>query len=701
MGAETADTANNALVAGVAPSAASPAWASVTPAMVEPGMRALLEQAEARLVALEEAHSVAGVDTLLADLEAVGDPVFRAWGVVSHLKGVKDTEELRKAHGAVEPDIVKFGLRVSQSRAVYDKLAAVDLEALAEAERRAVEGELRDARLAGVDLEGDTKERFNEIQTELSKLSTEFSNHLLDATKAFKELVTDKAIVEGMPESATSLAAQTATKNGHEAATAADGPWMFTLDAPSYLGVMQHCRDRALREKVYRAFLTRASDGDLDNGPLIERILTLRKEKAGLLGYENHAAVSLAKKAATLEQALGLLEELRVASYDAAVKDLEEVRAFAKEQGCEDELKHWDMAFWAERLREARYDLRDEDLRPYFQLPAVIDGMFALATRLFGVKIEAADGDSEVWHKDVRFFRVADDQGAPLAYFYLDPYSRPEEKRGGAWMDDVQGRSSALAPPGASVRLPIAHMVCNGTPPVGDKPSLMTHREVETLFHEFGHALQHMLTKQDRLLVSGINGVEWDAVELPSQFMENFCYHKETVKGFAKHHETGEPLPDDLFDKIIAARNFRAGTMMMRQIHFATTDLALHTDYVPGGAETVFDLERRIAEKTTVLPPMPEDRFLCGFSHIFAGGYSAGYYSYKFAEVLSADAFGAFEEAGLDDADKVQETGRRFRDTVLALGGGRAPLQVFKDFRGREPTSDALLRHSGLVPAAA
>lgn len=411
----------------------------------------------------------------------------------------------------------------------------------------------------------------------------------------------------------------------------------------------------------------------------------------------------MTSKMATLPRALELLEQLRVASYDKAKAELVELQKFAADAGAseakeEGGLKHWDMTFWAERLKEAQYDLKEEELRPYFALPVVMDGMFALAERLFGVTVSPADGLAPVWNEDVRLYKVSQD-GKPIAYFYLDPYSRPAEKRGGAWMDEVVGRSKLLAVPGDAVRLPVAHMVCNQSPPVGDKPSLMNFREVETMFHEFGHALQHMLTRVDEGMVAGIRGVEWDAVELPSQFMENWCYHKPTLMGIAKHNETGATLPDELFEKLVKARTYRAASMMMRQIHFATVDLKLHSTYAADGSSSIFDLEREVAEGTCVLKPLDSDRFLCGFGHIFAGGYSAGYYSYKWAEVLSADAFSAFEEAGLDDEAAVSATGKRFRETVLAMGGGKAPLDVFKEFRGREPSTEPLLRHSGLVSA--
>lgn len=680
-----------------------PLWRQITPSNVAPAMELLLADMDTSLAALE-----ANVEPTWAGLvdpyESLGDDLGRAWGQVCHLKAVKDTEELRTVHSEIQPKVVALSLKVSQSPAIYK--AFVELkesqgDSLSEAQLRAVDKVIRSAELSGVGLEGTAKERFNEVQQELSQLSTQFGNNLLDSTKVFAEVITDKEGVAGLPGSALDLAAQTAKKKGQEDATAEEGPWVFTLDAPSYVAVVQHARNRDLREKVYKAYLTRASSGEADNTPLIDRILTLKQEKAELLGYANYGEVSLSSKMATLDKALGLLDDIVSKSYDAAVADLEAVRAFAATAGApeaEEGLKHWDIAFWAERQREALYDLKDEELRPYFQLPAVLDGLFSLATKLFNVRILPADGASETWHDDVRFFRLEDaTTGELVSHFYLDPYSRPEEKRGGAWMNDVQGRSAALAPEGAAHRLPIAHMVCNQSSPVGDKPSLMSHREVETVFHEFGHALQHMLTTQDCGLVSGIENVEWDAVELPSQFMENWTYHKKTLQSIAKHYETGEVLPDDLYNKIVAARSYRAGSQMLRQCHFALTDLTLHTQYTPGGAESVFDVERRVAKRTCVVPPLPEDRFLCGFSHIFAGGYAAGYYSYKWAEVLSADAFGAFEDAGLDDEAIVEETGRRFRDTVLSLGGGRDPLSVFVDFRGREPSADALLRHNGLV----
>jgi oligopeptidase A len=472
------------------------------------------------------------------------------------------------------------------------------------------------------------------------------------------------------------------------------------LDFPSFGPFLEHSQRRDLRETLYRTYISRASSGAEDNTPLISRMLQLRQEKGVLLGYRTYAELSLASKMAPDVPAVQqLLEELRQASFSAARQDVDDLKAFARAQGASeaDDLQLWDVGFWAERLREHRYAFNDEELRPYFPLPRVLDGLFALAQRLFSVRIVPADGDVPIWHADVRFFRIYDAQEEEIAAFYLDPYSRPAEKRGGAWMDEYVGRSSLLAGGGRTVRLPVSYLVCNQTPPVDGKPSLMTFNEVKTLFHEFGHGLQHMLTTVNYGLASGIRNVEWDAVELPSQFMENWCYHRDTLLGMSGHVDTGEPLPDDLYDKICAARNYRAGSMMLRQLYFAFLDLELHHTFDARGAESVFDVQQRIAQITTVLPPLPEDRFLCSFGHIFSGGYAAGYYSYKWAEVLSADAFAAFEEAGLEDAAAVAHTGRRYRNTILALGGSRHPMAVFRDFRGREPSTAALLRHAGLA----
>jgi len=525
-----------------------PLWDAVKAAHVVPAIRQLLEETNDAIDELEK-NVEPTWPGLVEPLERIVDRLGRAWGTVSHLKAVKDTEDLRKAVEEVQPEKVKVMLRLSQSKPIYEAFKAIkegDLwNGLSVAQKRIVEGELRDFVLGGVALEGADKERFNEIQQDLSKLSTDFSNNLLDATKAYKKLLTDKADVEGLPESALALAAQQAKGDGHDEATAENGPWLFTLDFPSFFPVMTHAANRTLREEMYKANITRASSGESDNTPIIDKILSLRQEKAKILGFENFAELSMASKMADLKSAEELLEKLRAASYDAAIQDLEDVKKFAAEQGCTDEIQLWDVTYWAERLKEAKYSISDEELRPYFALPNVLDGLFKLAKKLYDVDIVAADGKVPVWDESVRFFEVRKN-GKPKAYFYLDPYSRPAEKRGGAWMDEVCSQSRLFAEGDDDVRLPVAHLVCNQTPPVGDAPSLMTFREVETLFHEFGHGSQHMLTTQSEGLVAGIRGVEWDAVELPSQFMENFCYDRATLDQFGSHCKTGEKNTEDL-----------------------------------------------------------------------------------------------------------------------------------------------------------
>ena len=695
-------TANNPLLIGKG----LPPFEAVKPEHVVPAMTQLLAELDEELAILE-AKVTPTWSGLVEPLDRLGERLTWSWGIVGHLMGVKNSPELREAYETVQPQVIQFSNKLNQSQPLYKAFKALrngdEWSTQEPAQKRIVEAAIKDAELSGVGLEGEKRERFNAIQLELGELSTKFSNHVLDATKAFSMKLTSKEDIDGLPPSLTSLAAQAARAAGEEDATAENGPWLITLDYPSYVPFMQHSTRRDLREKLYKAFVSRASTGELDNTPLIERILELRKEKAQLLGFNSFAELSLARKMApNVEAVEALLEELRSASYDAARQDLEELKAFAVSKGAAEanDLKHWDISFWAERQQEEKFAFSAEELRPYFPLPQVLDGLFSLVKRLFGVTVTAADGQAPVWHEDVRYFQIADETGTPIANFYLDPYSRPAEKRGGAWMDDCIGRAKIAEAGTTTTRLPVAYLVCNQTPPIDGKSSLMTFNEVETLFHEFGHGLHHMLTKVDYAGAAGINNVEWDAVELPSQFMENWCYDRPTLFGMAKHYETGEPLPEHYYQKLLAARHYMSGSTMLRQLHFSRVDLELHHRYVPGGSETPADVRNRIAKTTTVLPPLPEDAFLCAFGHIFAGGYAAGYYSYKWAEVLSADAFAAFEDAGLDNEEAIASTGKRYRETVLALGGALHPMEVFKAFRGREPSTVALLRHSGLVTAS-
>ncbi|MGK7906959.1 MAG: M3 family metallopeptidase [Synechococcus sp.] len=681
-----------------------PPFDRVRPEHVVPGMKQLLEEVEQELTDLEAAVQPTW-EGLVEPLDRLAERLRWSWGMVGHLMGVKNSSELREAYETIQPKVVELYTRFGQSKALYLAFKALRQgevwTELDEAQQRIVEASLREAELAGVGLEGEAQKRFNEIQMELAKLATDFSNHVLDATKGFSLTLTQPEEVDGLPPSLLSLSAQSARAAGEDNATAEAGPWRITLDFPSFGPFLKYSTRRDLREKVYRAYITRASSGELDNAPLIDRILELRQEKAKLLGFDSFAELSLASKMAPSVEAVDrLMEELRVASYDAAVEDLANLKAFAAAKGAAEaeDIKQWDTSFWSERQREEKFAFNAEELRPYFPLPRVLDGLFSLCDRLFNVQIESANGEAPVWHPDVQYFKISK-AGEAIAYFYLDAYSRPGEKRGGAWMDECITRAKMTVDGESTIRLPVAYLTCNQTPPVDDKPSLMTFGEVETLFHEFGHGLQHMLTTVDYPGAAGINNVEWDAVELPSQFMENWCYHRDTLFGMAKHYETGETLPEHYYEKLLAARTYMSGSAMLRQLNFSMLDIDLHHRYDPNGTETVNDVRDRLAEKTTVMDPLPEDAFLCAFGHIFAGGYAAGYYSYKWAEVLSADAFAAFEEAGLDDEAALQETGSRFRDTVLSLGGGKHPEAVFEAFRGREPSTAALLRHSGLHAA--
>jgi len=677
-----------------------PAYDAIQPEHVRPGVSGMLERATEFLKAAEQ-QADGDWDSLMTPLENIDLLYEYCWSPIEHLLSVVNSDELREAHEAVLPDVVKFGLRLGQSRPIYDCMCRIrdsDTWAeLSECRKRILTRSIRSAELSGIALEGEALAQFNKNQQRLSQLATDFSNHVLDSTKAFYLDISDPDDAAGLPESLRRMAAaawKQANENSGRDASPDSGPWRITLDAPSFGPFMEHCTHRSLREQVYRAYISRASSGDTNNEPLITEILSLRQTQAQLLGFENYAALSLERKmAGSVERVDAMFDQLLQASIEKGRAELKEITQYAQENSQTEPLAHWDVAFWAERLREQRFDFTDEELRPYFSLDRVLNGLFEICNRLFGITVSRHDNNAPRWHDDVRFYRIQNEAGEHIADFYLDPYSRPENKRGGAWMNDCIARSMTAT----HTRLPIAHLVCNGTPPVGDVPSLMTFREVETLFHEFGHGLQHMLTVIDERDASGINGVEWDAVELPSQFMENWCYHRPTLMGMAIHHETGETLPEELFRKICAARTYRAGSMMLRQLQFGMTDMQLHSTFDPVGKESAFDVFRKIADATSPMPTLPENRFLCSFQHIFAGGYSAGYYSYKWAEVLSADAFAAFEEAGLHDEATVAETGRRFRDTVLALGGSRHPMDIFKDFRGREPSVDALLRHSGLT----
>jgi oligopeptidase A len=612
--------------------------------------------------------------------------------------GVKNSEELREAHEKMLPQVVAFGLRMGQSKPIYDGLLAIkdgsEWLKLNSAQRRVVDLKIRDAKLAGVGLSGDAKKRFNQISTELSQLGTDFSNHVLDSTKAYEMIITEKDETEGWPDNLKQQASQGFNQSKEAKASKPDeGPWRISLEAPLIVPFLRHSRIGIHREKLLKAFVSRANSGKLDNKPLIEQILKLRREKAGLLGFDNFADLSLESKMAVDTDAVErMFIELFEASKPHQLDEFSEIEENAKRNGFKEKLAQWDTAFWSERLKEEKFRFTDDELRPYFPIVKVLEGMFGLAEYLFRIEIKNADGEAPVWHSDVKYFYVFEG-GEKIASFYLDAFSRPSEKRGGAWMDNCLDKRVI----DGKVRLPVIYLTANGTPPTGDKPSLLSFGEVRTLFHEFGHGLQAMLTRVTDPDVSGVNGIEWDAVETVSQFMANWCYHEPTLRKISGHYETGEPLPDELVQKLLDAKVYMAASGMMRQLELGMTDMGLHSAFDPNGDVAPIEVYREIAKKTKVLEPMAEDHFLCAFSHIFAGSYAAGYYSYKWAEVLSADLFSAFEDVGLENSEEIQNLGGKFRETLLAHGGSIEPIKVFKAFMGREPSTEALLRHNNLL----
>ena len=626
-----------------------------------------------------------------------------AWSIVSHLKSVKNNDDLRQVYDKCLPELVKESSYVSQSVPVYEALKKLTkYEKLSPVKKRIVDSSFKSMYFSGIDLEEDKKKRFNEIKIKLSELSTKFSNNILDSVSSYEMVIeSDNKLMKDLPMFALELYSQNAKKKYPES-TPENGPWIVTLDYPSYSPFMKNYPDSKLREKLYIASVSKASSGDKNNLPLIKEILELKKEIALLLGFENYVQVSLERKMANSQKEIeDLLNDLAKKSFDRANREIEEIKNFKKtyENINEDDLKPWDMLYYSEKIKENKLGLKEEELKPYFSLDKVLDGLFEVANNLFGIVIKESKGEVQVWDDDVKFFKIYNENSdEEIASFYLDPYSRPGEKNGGAWMNTCIDKSKLMN------KKPVAYLICNGSPPIkeGDvctKPSLMTFDDVVTLFHEFGHGLQHMLTMIDESGASGINNIEWDAVELPSQFMENWCYHKPTLKSFAKHYITNEDIPDDLFNKIIDNKNFNSGLAMLRQIYFSIMDLHLHSNDM-NTEEEILKVQKELGDKYLVTPKLDNwlevDRFLCSFSHIFAGGYSAGYYSYKWAEIMSSDAFGLFEEHDMDDKRKMKEIGMKFRETVLSLGGGTEPSKVFELFRGRKPTVDALLRHNGL-----
>ncbi|ETP32062.1 hypothetical protein F442_19151 [Phytophthora nicotianae P10297] len=637
-------------------------------------------------------------------LEVQGDALGRMWGIVGHLMSVRNSEELRAVHDKLQQLVIKTVTEASQSKTLYDAYLAVresdEWSKLELAQQRIIELSLRSATLSGVGLEGEEKEKFNRLKLRAAELSTKFSSNLLDATKAYSITITDKNEMEGLPPSLLQMFAQSARDEGHSDASPENGPWRITLDPPSYVQFMKYSANRSLRKTLYRAYATRASGEAFDNEGIILELLEIRQQIANLLGFNSYAEVSISKKMApSVAEVEKMHSDLREKCIAIAHEEVKTVAEYAEQHGQSEPLAPWDLGYWSEKLKAEKYLFTDEEIKPFFPLERVLDGLFSLTSRLFGVTIEAADGQAEVWNPDVRFFNVRSTEGDKevIARFFLDPYSRPKEKNGGAWMNTCVDRSRLLGPKEQDgKRIPVAYIICNQSPPVGETPSLMTFREVETLFHEFGHGLQHMLTQMEYGDVAGINGIEWDAVEIPSQMMENFCYDKDTIAAISGHYKTGEPLPDDLFEKLKSARNYMVATGMLRQLGFGALDMYLHSHY-SSLEEPLFAVQQRLLSEYAVLSPLEEERFLCSFAHIFAGGYAAGYYSYKWAEILSCDAYGAFEEAAKESPEAAARVGRKFRDTILARGGGQHPEQVFEAFRGRKPSMVPLLTQYGLA----
>jgi len=681
-------------------------YSEVKPEHITPAIEWLLKRAQNTVDLATDPSTPATWDQLAEPLEDATEALGRSWGVISHLNSVADTPELRAAYGAMLPEVTAFFSSLGQNLALYQKFKELskspEFAKLNRAQKKVIENSLRDFRLGGAELSDADKPRFAQIQDEQAVLGKAFSDHVLDATDHFVHHVTDESELAGLPDDVKAAAADVAQQKGLQG-------WAFTLHFPSYYPVMQYSENRALRRLMYEAYITRSSElgpqfgkgkADWDNTQNMLEQLRLRDEEARMLGFANFAALSLAPKMAnTVDEVDRFLTDFAIKSMPYAKRDWDELCTFAKnELGLVDGVEPWDMAFASERLKQSRYAFSENELKQYFPLPKVLEGLFGVIQTLFNVKIEAAD--LPTWHADVQSFAVKDLLGKLRAYFYLDPYARPG-KRGGAWMDDARGRREL---PNGEIQIPVAYLVCNFAPPVKVDGVLrqptITHDDVITLFHESGHGLHHLLTQVSALGVSGINGVEWDAVELPSQFMENFCWEWEVLEKMTSHVETGKSLPRELFEKMLAAKNFQNGWMTLRQIVMSLTDWRLHSHFDAKNAQgqAVLDLSQAIADEFNVIPQPEISRWINTFSHIFAGGYAAGYYSYKWAEVLSADAYSAFEEAAkLTGSVLDPVTGARYREEILEVGGSRPAAESFKAFRGREPSIDALLRHGGLA----
>ncbi len=667
-----------------------PLFSEIKPEHVEPAIDQILQDNRQQLATLLARGEGYTWQNLVEPLETLDDRLSRTWSPVSHMNAVVNSDALRAAYNACLPKLSEYHTEMGQNAALFQAYCAIAdgpaFETLDTAQRKVINNALRDFHLAGIDLEPEQKARYKEISQALSQLSSKFQENVLDATNAWEKQILDENELSGLPASARALAAQTAGQRGKKG-------WVLTLDFPSYMPVITYANNRALRRELYEAYMTRASDqgphaGGWDNTEIMDQLLALRHEMAQLLGFANYAERSLVTKmASSTDHVLTFLNDLAGRSLPVAKGELAEIRAFAQEEHGPKTLEAWDIPYYAEKLRQRRYTFSQEQLKPYFPAPRVLSGMFAIVERLYGIHIGEVES-VDVWHPDVRFFEIHDSAGDLRGRFFIDLYARPH-KRGGAWMDECIVRRRAAD----AVQIPVAYLTCNFSPPLGDDPALLTHDEVITLFHEFGHGLHHMLTRIDYPEVAGINGVAWDAVELPSQFMENWCWEREALNLISGHYQSGEPLPEDLYKKMRAARDFQAGMKMVRQLEFALFDFRIHQEFDPQCGGRIYQILRAVQDRVAVFRPPAFSRFAHGFSHIFGGGYAAGYYSYKWAEVLSSDAFSKFEETGIFSRD----TGQAFLQSVLEQGGARDAMELFVEFRGREPKIDALLRHSGIA----
>ncbi|HGM7257026.1 TPA: oligopeptidase A [Serratia marcescens] len=667
-----------------------PPFSAIRPEDIVPAVQSALADCCAAVERVVAQSGPFTWDNLCQPLAESDDRLSRIWSPIGHLNSVKNSPELRAAYEQALPLLSEYGTWVGQHEGLYQAYRSLKegaaFEALSVPQRKAVDNALRDFELSGIGLSADKQQRYGEIVARLSELGSTYSNNVLDATMGWSKLITDEAELSGLPESALAQAQAMAQ------AKEQDG-WLLTLDMPSYLPVLTYADNRALREEMYRAFATRASDqgpnaGKWDNSEVMAETLALRHELAQLLGFDTYADKSLATKMAeSPEQVIGFLSDLAKRARPQAEQELAQLRAFAKQHYGVDELEAWDITYYGEKQKQHLFSISDEQLRPYFPEQRVVEGLFEVVKRIYGITAKERK-DVETWHPDVRFFDLFAADGELRGSFYLDLYAR-ENKRGGAWMDDCVG---SLRKADGTLQKPVAYLTCNFNRPLGDQPALFTHNEVTTLFHEFGHGLHHMLTQIDTAGVSGINGVPWDAVELPSQFMENWCWEPEALAFISGHYQSGEPLPKVMLDKLLAAKNYQAALFILRQLEFGLFDFRMHFEYSPEKGAQILPTLAEVKKMVAVVPSPSWGRFPHAFSHIFAGGYAAGYYSYLWAEVLSADAYSRFEEEGIFNA----ETGKSFLDNILSRGGSEEPMALFKRFRGREPQLDAMLRHYGI-----